>query len=389
MLFHSSIRAELARSFGATLVVLFTIVVTMLLIRVLGQASAGAIDPKEVMLILGYTVLGRMPTVLTMALFISIVSVLSRMYRDSEMVIWMNSGRGLWSLLSPVLRFAWPVLLAVAVLVLFAWPWANQQASDLRVRFEQRSDLQRVTPGQFQESSSGRRVFFIDKDTALGTEGRNVFISSTQDTGQGHAQDSTISAKAARVIQKDGTPFLLLTQGQRLETIAGEQGSYKVSQFEEYASRITEKALPLSRELEMKSRSTLSLLTTREPQAMAEFGWRVGMVLCALNLSLLAVATTTSNPRAGRSGNLAFSIFAFLLYYNLLNLGESRIARGQLRWDVWLLQLHASVFIAITLWLVKRHVNLSIRAWVRRRFQAPIPIDRDSLPHPSRNTTTP
>jgi lipopolysaccharide export system permease protein len=378
MLFHSSIRAELARSFGATLVVLFTIVVTMLLIRVLGQASSGAIDPKEVMLILGYTVLGRMPTVLTMALFISIVSVLSRMYRDSEMVIWMNSGRGLLSLLSPVLRFAWPVLLAVTVLVLFAWPWANQQASDLRVRFEQRSDLQRVTPGQFQESSSGRRVFFIDKDTALGTEGRNVFISSTQ-----NQQESTISARAARVIQQDGTPFLLLTQGQRLESMAGEQGSFKVSEFEEYASRITEKALPLSRELEMKSRSTLSLVTTREPQAMAEFGWRIGMVLCALNLSLLAVATTTSNPRAGRSGNLAFSIFAFLLYYNLLNLGESRVARGQIPWDVWLLQLHASVLMATTLWLIKRHYNLSIRSWFRRKLTSAAP------PHTSTPTSAP
>jgi lipopolysaccharide export system permease protein len=247
--------------------------------------------------------------------------------------------------------------------VLLAWPWANQQASDLRVRFEQRSDLQRVAPGQFQESSSGRRVFFIDKDTALGTEGRNVFISSAQ-----NQQESTISAKAARVIQQDNTSFLLLTQGQRLESIAGEQGSYKVSEFEEYASRITEKALPLSRELEMKSRSTLSLLTTREPQAMAEFGWRVGMMLCALNLSLLAVAATVSNPRAGRSGNLAFSIFAFLLYYNLLNLGENRVARGQIHWDVWLLQLHASVFIATTLWLIKRHYNLSIRAWFRRRL---------------------
>ncbi len=378
MLFHSSIRAELARSFGATLVVLFTIVVTMLLIRVLGQASSGAIDPKEVMLILGYTVLGRMPTVLTMALFISIVSVLSRMHRDSEMVIWMNSGRGLLSLLSPVLRFAWPVLLAVTVLVLFAWPWANQQASDLRVRFEQRSDLQRVTPGQFQESSSGRRVFFIDKDTALGTEGRNVFISSTQ-----NQQESTISAKAARVIQQDGTPFLLLTQGQRLESIAGEQGSFKVSEFEEYASRITEKALPLSRELEMKSRSTLSLVTTREPQAMAEFGWRIGMVLCALNLSLLAVATTTSNPRAGRSGNLAFSIFAFLLYYNLLNLGESRVARGQIPWDIWLLQLHASVLLATTLWLIKRHYHLSIRRWFRRKLTSAAP------PHTSTPTSAP
>ena len=48
MLFHSSIRTELARSFGATLVVLFTIVLTVLLIRTLGLASRGSVNPEEV-----------------------------------------------------------------------------------------------------------------------------------------------------------------------------------------------------------------------------------------------------------------------------------------------------------------------------------------------------
>jgi hypothetical protein len=47
MLFHSSIRKELARSFGATLVVLVTIVMTMTLIRTLGQASAAASTPPK------------------------------------------------------------------------------------------------------------------------------------------------------------------------------------------------------------------------------------------------------------------------------------------------------------------------------------------------------
>ncbi|MDO9160061.1 MAG: LptF/LptG family permease, partial [Burkholderiaceae bacterium] len=91
MLFHSSIRRELARSFGATLLVLFTIVVTIMLIRTLSLASAGSVDPQEVVLVLGYTVLGRLNVILTMALFISVVSVLSRMHSDSEMVIWMGS----------------------------------------------------------------------------------------------------------------------------------------------------------------------------------------------------------------------------------------------------------------------------------------------------------
>ena len=58
MLFDSSLRKELGRSFGATLVVLVTIVMTVMLIRTLGQASVGRVNPSEVMLVMGFTVLG-------------------------------------------------------------------------------------------------------------------------------------------------------------------------------------------------------------------------------------------------------------------------------------------------------------------------------------------
>ena len=110
MLFHSYIRKELARSFGATLVVLVTVVMTMTLIRTLGEASRGTFDPADVLIIMGYTVLSDLPTILSMCLFIAVLNVLTRMFRDSEMVIWFGSGRGLISMLPPVFRFSWPIL---------------------------------------------------------------------------------------------------------------------------------------------------------------------------------------------------------------------------------------------------------------------------------------
>ena len=86
------------------------------------------------------------------------------MYRDSEMAIWFASGVGLTRFVRPVLRMSWPVLLVVALLALFVWPWGNQQSVELRERYEQRSDLSRVAPGQFQTSRDGQRVFFIERD---------------------------------------------------------------------------------------------------------------------------------------------------------------------------------------------------------------------------------
>ena len=125
MLFDSTLCKDLARSFGATLVVIMTIVLTMMLIRTLGQAAIGRISPQDVALLMGYIALGYLPIVLALSLFIAVVATLGRMYRDSEMAIWFASGVGLTRFVRPVLRVSLPVLLVIALLMLFVWPWEN------------------------------------------------------------------------------------------------------------------------------------------------------------------------------------------------------------------------------------------------------------------------
>src|SRR4029453_4604021 len=125
MLFDSTLRKELARGFGATLVVILTIVITMMLIRVLGQAANGVGAPTDWLLLMGYTGLTHLPTILALSLFVAIVVTLGRMYRDSEMAIWFSSGVSLQRFVRPVLRTSWPVLLVVGVLMAFVWPWGN------------------------------------------------------------------------------------------------------------------------------------------------------------------------------------------------------------------------------------------------------------------------
>ena len=61
MLFDSTLRRELARNFGGTLVVILTIVLTILFIKTLGQAAVGRVDPQDVALLLAYIALGSLP----------------------------------------------------------------------------------------------------------------------------------------------------------------------------------------------------------------------------------------------------------------------------------------------------------------------------------------
>jgi len=367
MLFQSSLRRELARSFGATVVVLITIVMTIVLIRTLGQASKGFINPQDVMLFMAYSALGRLPTILTLALFISIVSALSRMYRDSEMVVWFTSGQSLASFLKPMFRFAWPVLVVVALSALFVWPWANQQTKNMQIRYQQRSDLDRVAPGQFQESSSGNRVFFIDRDATGQKDSANVFIASTD-----KAKNSVTTAQSGRVEQRDQAQFLLLSNGQRLENNVLQPG-LKLSEFEEYGTKTGDASGLGESPNEAKLLSTRDLVKNLTRGNLSELAWRVGLALSAINFVVLAVALASVNPRGGRSGNILFVLLLFVVYNNLLNLGQSWIALGIVSFSVFLAVLHGGVLLLATAWLAKRHYNWKL--WRRSPNPAYSPMN--------------
>lgn len=339
----------------ATVVVLVTIVMTMLLIRTLGQASRGAINPSEVLLIMGFSLLSQLTTVLALSLFISIIATFSRMYSDSEMVIWLSGGRGVISFVPPLLRFAWPVLLAISLLALFAWPWSNQQIKDLQNRYDKRSDVERVAPGRFQESSGGKRVFFIDKDSPDQNTGTNVFIA-TQDKGQ----DSTTTARQGRIEWRGSDRFLTLERGEQWLT-QPDKGTVRWTQFEHYdllidARQVNENPVQASRQI-----PTLALLAQPTPVHQGELSWRLGLGLCALNFTLLALPLSAVNPRRGRSYQFGLALLVFVFYYNFVNIGQNWISHGRLGLLTWLLLLHGGVALVALGWLWVKHTQWSWR----------------------------
>ena len=365
MLFDSSIRRELARSFGATLVVLVTVVMTMMLIRTLGQASRGSVNPSDVMLVMGFTVLGQLPIILSLSLFVAVVGVLSRMYRDSEMVIWFSSGQGLMSLLRPLLRFAWPVMAVIAILSLGVWPWANAQIQELKTRYEQRSDIDRIAPGEFQESANGSRVFFIDKDSPDTQAGNNIFIAASSG-----AKESVTSARSARLEIRAGERFALLSQGQRLESTTDQPG-LKLSEFSEYGTRIGSASGTGTDQLAVKTRATHELfLQSTIPAYQAELGWRLGLAVAAVNFVIRGLALASVNPRAGRSGGMMFALLSFVVYYNLMTLGQSWVGAGKLGLPTFMILLHGGTAVLALAILAARHNHWTLRRLRKTRSPA-------------------
>ena len=353
MLFQSSIRQELTKSFGATVVVLITIVLTMMLIRTLGQASRGYVNPSEVSLVLGYTMLGHLQTILTMSLFIATVSTLSRVHRDSEMVIWLSGGAKLLDFWRPLFSFAWPILLLIFVLAIWVWPWSYQQSQDLKDRFEKRGDLERVAPGQFQESSNGQRVIFIEKDLASDKEGKNVFIVSNERDRQ-----TITTARTGRIQEHEQSRFLMLNNGQRLE-ISNNDKSLKLSEFSEYATRIDHDAFAKNPPI-ARTTSTWDLIKTPTLNHLGELSWRLGVGLAAFNLVLISLALAQVNSRGARGRQALFALFIFITYENMVNLGQNWVEQGKMAFWPLMLSIHLSVTLACALVLWARHLGLGV-----------------------------
>jgi lipopolysaccharide export system permease protein len=359
MLFDSTLRRELARNFGATLVVILTIVITMMLIRTLGQAAVGQVSPQDVILLLGYVALGHLPTMLALSLFIAVVATLSRMYRESEMTIWFASGVGLNRFVRPVLSMSWPVLLVIGLLALFVWPWQNQRSVELKERFERRSDLSRIAPGQFQTSNDGQRVFFIERDAADARTGRNVFIlSSLPDS------ESVTSARSGRIEMAGDDRYLILTRGQRNEENL-KTGDKTLARFETFRQQAGERVLSSMDDLPPKARTSLDLLLDPTPRHQGELVWRLGLLLGGANLVLLGIGLSAANPRRANNWNLMFALLSFVVYYNMINLTQAWVGAAKSSMGAALIVAHGGAFlIAMGLLYWREHRNG--RLWPQR-----------------------
>jgi lipopolysaccharide export system permease protein len=359
MLFDSTLRKDLARGFGATLLVLLTIVLTMMLIRTLGQAAGGLVAPQDVILLMGYVVLGYLPTLLALSLFICVVMTLGRMYRESEMAVWFASGVSLWRFLRPVLRMSLPVLLLVAVFALGVWPWANQRTEELKERFEQRSDLSRVSPGQFQTSRDGSRVFFMERDAENSQIGRQVFILTQQDD-----TEAVTTAKSGRLAWQGDQRVLVLERGQRNEQNA-RRGDKTLASFEEQRVVLQERASQRDDALPAKARRTLDLL--REPTAsnQGELAWRLGLVLGTFNLILLGLGLSATPARRASNWNLLLALLSFVIYYNFINLSQAWVAGERLSLAAALWLTHGAVLLAalFLLWW-RQSTHAAWRRWL-------------------------
>ena len=359
MIFQRATRREFTHSAAGVFVALFAILLTTQLIRFLGEAAQGAIAPEAVIALLGFSALNYIPALLSLSLFVSVLLALSRSYRDSEMVVWFSCGLSLAAWVRPVMTFTLPLVLAIAGLSLFVSPWALSKSAEYRGNLEVRKDAGQISPGAFQESSSGDQVVFVEAVADDASYVKNVFVSSLRNQRLG----VTMAATGHQEIAENGDRFMVLENGHRYEIEPGSP-EFRILDYARYAIRLETKE---ARGIEKtpKNTPTLELLEKNLPVYRAELLWRLSVPISAIVLALLAIPLSFVNPRAGRSANMLLALFTYDLYLNLLTISQAWVASNRISFATGLISVHLFMLCLLPLLFYRRIAVLSFTRFLR------------------------
>ena len=344
MIFQRAIRRELRNTVGAVFTTLFTIVITVMLIRILGDAAGGRVASGDVVALLGFAALIYLPVILSLTAFVSVLLVVARSYQDSEMIVWFASGLSLMRWIRPVMAIGIPLVLLTASLSLWLTPWASRLSAEYKETFKNREDISRISPGKFQESASGERIFFVEGLSSDTRNVENVFVSQSRDKN-----NSVVVAQVGSInVDARGDKLLELRNGHRYDGTPGTP-DFQTMDFGRYVIVISGSHREIEDIKSSRVLPTAALIAAPVPSNMAELLWRISLPIMCLLQMLLAIPLGFVNPRRGRTLNLMIALVLAISYLNSLGIVQAAVGQGRLSFDAAWWPLHLAALLIITL----------------------------------------
>jgi lipopolysaccharide export system permease protein len=270
--------------------------------------------------------------ILSLTAFIAVLMVLSRLWRDSEMVVWLASGRSLVDLVKPVLQFLWPLVVGVAVCSLVVSPWAFEQTELMRQQFDARDDAKRISPGQFRESAGGQRIFFLENPDEESPNLGMVFVVTRAPNGN---ESVLLASEGSFEQDPQGSPWVKILNGTRTDFLLDQEPQRdlpvtRTMSFESYRFRVESGPGSAAIDPSVRAQSVQALIFNPGRQQQGELSYRIGLPLVCVLLGLLAIPMSFVNPRMGRSFHLIFAFLVVSITNNLLTVTQAWIAQGKL-----------------------------------------------------------
>lgn len=305
---------DLLKTVSSVLMVLVVIIVSRKFIKVLAQAVEGNISNDIVLGLLGLKIVIAIGSFLPVSIFMAILMVIGRMYRDQEMAAVASAGGGAFVIYRAVFILVLPLSFVAAGFSMVATPWAETKINQLIHEDQKQADIKGIAAGRFSEYSHGELVFYTE-DISKDKQMQNVFVQNRKNDQLG-----IVNAKYGRIKIMPGGLYLVLEQGERVQGAPGKK-NFIIETFDEYAVRIEKKDTQLHQHLD--GTPSELLWASNKLTDTAEIQNRLSMPLAVIFLSLLAVPLAKMSPRGGVYGSLAVAFAIYFVYGNLEKISHS------------------------------------------------------------------
>lgn len=345
---------ELLKTLLSILLVLVTIIVSRKFLGILTKAIEGEVATETVFSLLGLKTLSAIAVLIPPSLFMAVLTLMGRMYRDHEISVLASAGIGARRLYRALAWTVIPLLLLSAYMALEVMPWSERQAQQLLMRDVETHDIRGIKPGRFNEFSAGDVVLYAEALDAS-QDMLNIFVQSRQSDSTG-----VVIAERGRLQRADnGDNFVVLNNGRRYQGIPG-QADYVISQFDEYAVRIGGPE-EMSATLRREGTASLELLAAGTPKELAELQKRIGIPLGVVALALLAVPLARVSPRQGPYASVFSAFIIYIVYENAQKISQGLVMSEKIA--PWV--AYAAIYgLLLLMTLVLFAKNLGLR-WVR------------------------
>lgn len=302
------------------------------------QAAAGQIPAEFILSLLGIKLLSDMMIILPLSFFLAILLALGRMYKDNEITALAACGIAVPQ--HSILFLGLILSLIVGSLSLFLAPWAETQMDILRQNAKTVAELQTFTAGEFKEYQRGQGVFYAQSIDADSKYMQNIFLQL--DLRQKRVL--IVAAQAKQTYNQHGQLVLLLEHGYRYERSHAAL-DYVITQFEQHSLHIPSNFANIGRD--HKSLSSVELWQSEQTLHQAELHWRLGLPIAVILLSALAVPISRTTPRQGQYAKIFAALLIYLLYQNLLNLGQKWLEQENIPLWLGLWWVHGIILIVV------------------------------------------
>ncbi|HSC10498.1 MAG TPA: LPS export ABC transporter permease LptF [Rhodanobacteraceae bacterium] len=349
---------ELLVSFLAAVAILLLVTVGATVADLLAKIARGRVAADLLLALIGLRTVDSLTLLVPMALFLAVQLAYGRLYRESEMAVFAASGLPVTGLVRPLLLLAVPMTFAMALISFWLAPAAVRQAQALQEEASRSLIVAGLEPGRFVELPNNDGVMYVDSMNADGTKFQKMFVASERtDAEAGHINLNVITAADGELYHdaNGAERYLGLNDGFRVEGVLG-QDNYRLMRYARNDVKLTDTETDTNADSVKRSAPTRDLLASNDLVQRTEFQWRLAAPLSVLVLVLLALPLAKSSPREPRYARLLIALLAWVIYYNCLAIGRSKLSQGVFdpRIGFWWVQVPTALIALFLLWRSQR-----------------------------------